>query len=102
MEKAPGPPAASPRGAVIAHIGIAVRGLDESMSFYRDVLGLKVQLGDGFCRLAPKDHEQGSFADLIPPGSRRELRPPGRMAVNGHRPVLANRTLGDSIPDTTG
>lgn len=28
------------RGATIAHIGIAVRGLDESMSFYRDVLGL--------------------------------------------------------------
>lgn len=29
-----------PTGAVIAHIGIAVRGLDESVSFYRDVLGL--------------------------------------------------------------
>ena|ERR1043166_2809027 len=29
-----------PRGTVIAHIGIAVRGLDESVSFYRDVLGL--------------------------------------------------------------
>lgn len=28
------------RGTTIAHIGIAVRGLDESMSFYRDVLGL--------------------------------------------------------------
>lgn len=28
------------RGARIAHIGIAVRGLDESISFYRDVLGL--------------------------------------------------------------
>ena len=29
-----------PRGARIAHIGIAVRGLDESVSFYRDVLGM--------------------------------------------------------------
>jgi methylmalonyl-CoA/ethylmalonyl-CoA epimerase len=28
------------RGTTIAHIGIAVRGLDESVSFYRDVLGL--------------------------------------------------------------
>jgi len=27
-------------GTRIAHIGIAVRGLDESVSFYRDVLGL--------------------------------------------------------------
>jgi methylmalonyl-CoA/ethylmalonyl-CoA epimerase len=31
----------SPRGARIAHIGIAVRGLDDSISFYRDVLGLE-------------------------------------------------------------
>ena len=30
----------SRRGARIAHIGIAVRGLDDSISFYRDVLGL--------------------------------------------------------------
>jgi methylmalonyl-CoA epimerase len=27
-------------GATIAHIGIAVRALDESVSFYRDVLGM--------------------------------------------------------------
>jgi len=34
-------------GAVIAHIGIAVRGLDEGVSFYRDVLGLsEVPLAD--------------------------------------------------------
>jgi methylmalonyl-CoA/ethylmalonyl-CoA epimerase len=31
----------SRRGARIAHIGIAVRGLDDSISFYRDVLGLR-------------------------------------------------------------
>src|SRR5437763_7363169 len=31
---------AKPRGTVLAHIGIAVRGLDDSASFYRDVLGL--------------------------------------------------------------
>jgi methylmalonyl-CoA/ethylmalonyl-CoA epimerase len=32
---------------VIAHIGIAVRGLEESVSFYRDVLGLpEVPLDD--------------------------------------------------------
>lgn len=37
----------SNKGATIAHIGIAVRGLDESVSFYRDVLGLgTVQLDD--------------------------------------------------------
>lgn len=30
----------SSKGTTIAHIGIAVRGLDESVSFYRDVLGL--------------------------------------------------------------
>lgn len=34
-------------GTVIAHIGIAVQGLDASVSFYRDVLGLpEVPLGD--------------------------------------------------------
>ena len=34
-------------GTRIAHIGIAVQGLDESLSFYRDVLGLAdVPLGD--------------------------------------------------------
>ena len=34
-------------GAVIAHIGIAVRGLDVGVSFYRDVLGLpEVPLAD--------------------------------------------------------
>jgi methylmalonyl-CoA/ethylmalonyl-CoA epimerase len=34
-------------GAVIAHIGIAVRGLDTSVSFYRDVLGMaEVPLAD--------------------------------------------------------
>jgi methylmalonyl-CoA/ethylmalonyl-CoA epimerase len=36
MEKAP------KKGTTIAHIGIAVRGLDESVSFYQDVLGLPV------------------------------------------------------------
>ena len=30
----------SRRGTQIAHIGIAVRSLDDSISFYRDVLGL--------------------------------------------------------------
>jgi methylmalonyl-CoA/ethylmalonyl-CoA epimerase len=37
----------SPRGTTIAHIGIAVRGLDDSTSFFRDVLGLRnVPLAD--------------------------------------------------------
>jgi len=37
----------SKKGTTIAHIGIAVRGLDDSVSFYRDVLGLpEVPLGD--------------------------------------------------------
>lgn len=34
-------------GAAIAHIGIAVRGLDASVSFYRDILGMpEVPLAD--------------------------------------------------------
>jgi methylmalonyl-CoA/ethylmalonyl-CoA epimerase len=37
----------SPRPPTIAHIGIAVRGLDSSASFYRDVLGMpEVPLDD--------------------------------------------------------
>jgi methylmalonyl-CoA/ethylmalonyl-CoA epimerase len=41
------PPESERRGARIAHIGIAVRGLDDSVSFYRDVLGLpEVPLDD--------------------------------------------------------
>jgi methylmalonyl-CoA/ethylmalonyl-CoA epimerase len=45
MVKAPG--TTEKAGTVIAHIGIAVRGLDESVSFYRDVLGLpEVPLDD--------------------------------------------------------
>lgn len=36
-----------PAGATIAHIGIAVRGLTDSISFYRDVLGMpEVPLDD--------------------------------------------------------
>ena len=45
MEKASD--SAQARGAVIAHIGIAVRGLSEGVSFYRDVLGMsEVPLAD--------------------------------------------------------
>jgi len=45
MAKPPGTTATT--GTVIAHIGIAVRGLDESVSFYRDVLGMpEVPLDD--------------------------------------------------------
>ena len=37
----------APRGSRIAHIGIAVRGLDEILPFYRDILGLpEVPLDD--------------------------------------------------------
>jgi methylmalonyl-CoA/ethylmalonyl-CoA epimerase len=39
--------AADSTNATIAHIGIAVRGIDDSVSFYRDVLGLpEVPLDD--------------------------------------------------------
>lgn len=38
---------ATPRGTRVSHIGIAVRTLDESLPFFRDVLGLdEVELGD--------------------------------------------------------
>ena len=40
-------PPPAPRGATIAHIGIAVTGLAQSVSFYRDVLGMaEVPLAD--------------------------------------------------------
>ena len=46
MEKASGSAHASD-GAVVAHIGIAVQGLDASVSFFRDVLGMReVPLAD--------------------------------------------------------
>jgi methylmalonyl-CoA/ethylmalonyl-CoA epimerase len=35
-------PSHNPSGARIAHIGIAVRGVDELIPFYRDVLGMPV------------------------------------------------------------
>lgn len=38
---------AEPRGTRIAHVGIAVRALDELLPFYRDVLGMpEVELDD--------------------------------------------------------
>ncbi|MEO7084936.1 MAG: methylmalonyl-CoA epimerase [Gemmatimonadaceae bacterium] len=40
MNQPPSQTNAPRRGTRIAHIGIAVRGLDDSVSFYRDVLGL--------------------------------------------------------------
>jgi methylmalonyl-CoA/ethylmalonyl-CoA epimerase len=36
------PPDESRRGTRIAHLGIAVRALDDTLPFYRDVLGLPV------------------------------------------------------------
>ena len=35
---------ASPQGAAIDHLGIAVRSLDEALEFYSEQLGLKVAL----------------------------------------------------------
>lgn len=49
MEKPPLSPAQtdSNSGATIAHVGIAVRGLAEGVSFYRDILGMpEVPLND--------------------------------------------------------
>jgi methylmalonyl-CoA/ethylmalonyl-CoA epimerase len=43
----PDPPSAPLSGTRIAHVGIAVRGLADTLSFYRDVLGLpEVPLDD--------------------------------------------------------
>lgn len=37
----------SPRGTTIAHLGLAVRAIDDALPFFRDVLGLSiVPLGD--------------------------------------------------------
>jgi methylmalonyl-CoA/ethylmalonyl-CoA epimerase len=49
MEKPPPAPARPVRnaGATIAHVGIAVRGLADGVSFYRDILGMpEVPLSD--------------------------------------------------------
>src|SRR6476659_3747828 len=49
MEKPPPSPSRpeSNAGATIAHVGIAVRGLAEGVSFYRDILGMpEVPLSD--------------------------------------------------------
>lgn len=47
MQNPPQSGASKPAGARIAHIGIAVAGLAEGISFYRDVLGLaEVELDD--------------------------------------------------------
>ena len=48
----------SPRGTRIAHIGIAVRGLNDSISFYRDVLGMPG---------VPLDDEGARIVHLTPP-----------------------------------
>lgn len=40
MQKPPASTASGASSARIAHIGIAVRSLDQSVSFYRDILGL--------------------------------------------------------------
>jgi methylmalonyl-CoA/ethylmalonyl-CoA epimerase len=34
------PPTSTPRGTTIAHLGLAVRALDDALPFFRDVLGL--------------------------------------------------------------
>ena len=38
--KSPSSETPAPRGATIAHVGIAVPSLDASVSFYRDILGM--------------------------------------------------------------
>ena len=38
--QSPSHPRTTRAGVTIAHVGIAVRGLDEGVSFYRDVLGM--------------------------------------------------------------
>jgi methylmalonyl-CoA/ethylmalonyl-CoA epimerase len=60
----------SRRGARIAHIGIAVRALDEMLPFYRDVLGLPD---------VPLDHSDGArIAGLAAGESLIELLEPER------------------------
>src|SRR3954466_12715871 len=63
MEKPP-----TPGGTRIAHIGIAVRGLSDSTTFYRDVLGLPD---------VPLDHADGArIAGLAAGESLVELLEP--------------------------
>ncbi len=58
------------RGTRVAHIGIAVRSLDDTLSFYRDVLGLPVTELD--------DADGAHIAGLIAGESLVELLEPGR------------------------
>ena len=58
----------SPRGTRIAHIGVAVRALDEALPFYRDVLGM---------REAPLDDADGArIAGVLAGESLVELLEP--------------------------
>ena len=64
------PPAARRRGTTIAHIGLAVRGLDEILPFYRDVLGMPE---------VPLDDADGArIAGLLAGESLVELLEPAR------------------------
>ena len=66
------PPASSGRGTRLSHIGIAVRGLDQTLPFYRDVLGLSV---------TPLDDSDGArIAGLIAGDSLVELLEPEAAA----------------------
>jgi methylmalonyl-CoA/ethylmalonyl-CoA epimerase len=76
----PEPLTSRPASAVrIAHLGIAVRALDESISFYRDVLGLPVvplddsdgaritglQVGDSLVELLEAERPDSPIAKFV-------------------------------------
>lgn len=67
-------------GAVIAHIGIAVRGLEEGVSFYRDVLGLsEVPLADSDGARIAGFAAGDSLVELLEPAA--EDSPIGRFVA---------------------
>ena len=69
MEKA-SDSAKARESAVIAHIGIAVRGLDASVSFYRDVLGMsEVPLADSDGARIAGFAAGDSLVELLEPAS---------------------------------
>jgi len=67
-------------GAIIAHIGIAVQGLDAGVSFYRDVLGLsEVPLADSDGARIAGFAAGDSLVELLEPAT--EDSPIGRFVA---------------------
>jgi methylmalonyl-CoA epimerase len=60
----------APRGTTIAHLGLAVRSLDDALPFFRDVLGLRpVPIGDSDGARIAAVAAGDSLLELLEPAS---------------------------------